>query len=107
MLFAGKIQAQEKNSFVYEPNGKKDPFIPLVSADGRILEPRLNRDREGELRLEGIIYDSGGSSYAVINGNIIRAGEAVEDARVLRIESRKVIFQKSGREFELELKKEE
>ncbi len=96
--------AQEQ--FVYDSKGKRDPFIPLVTPDGRLL----NLDTEqakGALNLEGIIYDEKGVSYAIVNGAVVKIGDTVDGNQVLRIEDKKVIFIKDGNPFEMELKEEE
>lgn len=91
--------------FVYNAHEKRNPFAPLVSADGRILEPPAKQKTAGGVYLEGIIYDPAGSSYAVINGEIVKAGEKAGDYQVLRIEPQKIILLKEGQEEALELKK--
>ena len=95
--------AQEQ--FVYDAKGKRDPFIPLITPDGRFL----NLDTEqvkGTLNLEGIIYDDKGISYAIVNGAVVKIGDTVDGSQVLKIENNKVIFIKDGNPFEQELKEE-
>lgn len=93
--------------FVYDAKSKRDPFLPLVSSEGKILEPRIVKDSEGRPELEGIIYEAGGSSYAVVNGEVIKAGDACGGYQVLEIQPEKVIFVKGNERLEVELKKEE
>ena len=93
--------------FVYDAHEKRNPFLPLVSTDGRILDPQVSKKRDGEIYLEGIIYDSGGSSYAVINGEIVRAGDMAGDCQVIRIDPQGIILSKEGKESRVELKREE
>jgi hypothetical protein len=94
-----------QDQFVYDANGKRDPFIPLVTPEGRLL----NLDTEqakGTLNLEGIIYDDKGISYAIVNGAVVKIGDTVDGSQVLKIENNKVIFIKDGNPFEQELKEE-
>lgn len=93
--------------FIYDAREKRNPFLPLVSPDGRILEPQVSKKRDGEIYLEGIIYDAGGSSYAVINGEVVRAGESSGTYQLIRIEPQKIIILREGKEMEIELKREE
>jgi len=95
-----------QGQFVYDAKGKRDPFIPLVTPDGRLLNLK-QQEEKGDLTLEGIIYDKYGLSYAIVNGEIVKIGDKVGEYQVLRIESNKVIFLKQGEPTEIELKKEE
>lgn len=92
-----------QDSFLYNDQGKRNPFIPLLTADGRLL--KLDReDSTTGLSIEGIIYDKQGISYAIVNGQIVKVGDEVNDYRVLKIEDNKVIFIKDGQPLEIELK---
>ena len=95
-----------EEEFVYDAKGRRDPFIPLVTPDGRLLKLEQEEGVSG-LLLEGIIYDKNGASYAIVNGEVVRIGDEVGDYQVLKIEEKKVVFIKEGQTVELELKKEE
>lgn len=97
----------KRSQFVYDAKDKRDPFVALVTKEGRIIEPPVRRQKTDEIHLEGIIYDPKGGSYAVIDGEIWKAGDSVGAATIIRIEPQKIIFLKSDKEFEVELKKEE
>jgi len=96
--------AQEK--ITYEDKGRRDPFIALVTADGRLLnlEPV---SKEVKIILEGIIYDKGGQSYAIINGEVVSAGGFIQGYTVFKIEKDKVILIKDDKLVEYKLEKEE
>ncbi len=83
------------DNFVYDAGGKRDPFIPLVSSDGRLIRLETEK-KKGALSLEGIIYDEFSLSYAVVNGAVVKVGDIVEGNQVLRVEKNKVIFIKDG-----------
>ncbi len=92
--------------FVYDAQGKRNPFIPLVTSDGKLL--KLEREEQkGDLLLEGIIYDEQGMSYAIVNSKVVKIGDIVDDYQILKIEKNKVIFLKDGQPLEVDLKKEE
>ena len=99
--------AQE--DFVYDATGKRNPFIPLVSQEGRLL--KLDKGEasltSGSLSLEGIIYDKNGRSFAIVNATVVGIGDSVGDYQVLKIYSNKVIFIKDGEPLEVELIKRE
>lgn len=92
-----------QGEFVYDAKGKRDPFIPLVTSDGRML--KLEREAgESGLSLEGIIYDKNGVSYAIVNTEVLKIGDTIGDYQVLKIEKNKVIFIREGQVQEVELK---
>ena len=96
--------AQE--DFVYDSQGKRNPFIPLITSGGKLL--KLDADKsENNLLLEGIIYDQKGISYAIVNGEVIKTGDSILGYQVLKIENNKVLFIKEGEPLEIELEKEE
>lgn len=95
-----------EQQFAYDARGKRDPFIPLVTPDGRFIKLEKKETNLG-LLLEGIIYDERGLSYAIVNGEIVRVSDEVAGYQVLKIEQNKVVFIKSGQTMEIELKEEE
>lgn len=100
-------EPEKKAELIYDAHEKRNPFLPLVSAEGRILAPQASKKRNGEIYAEGIVYDPQGASYAVINGEIVKAGETAGDYQLIRIEPQKIILSKEGKESEIELKKED
>jgi hypothetical protein len=96
-----------QDNFVYDPQGKLDPFIPWVTSDGRlqILESREKKDAS-ELSLEGIIYDKYGLSYAVVNGEVVKIGDTIDGYQILKIEEKRVIFIREGELKAMEIKEE-
>lgn len=104
LSFVLTCSAQEE--FKYNAKGKRNPFIPLVTPDGRLLKLEPEESNEG-LLVEGIIYDKQGLSYAIVNGTIVKIGDEVSGYLVLKIEKNKVIFIKEGQPTEVALKKGE
>lgn len=92
--------------FTYESKGRRNPFIPLITSDGRLLKLEQEEGTEG-LLLEGIIYDEHSLSYAIVNAEVVKVGDSVGDYQVLKILKNKVIFIKDGSLLEIELKEEE
>jgi hypothetical protein len=85
---------------------RRDPFISLVTNDGRLLYLK-HKKIDDSLNLEGVIHDEYGISYAIVNGSVVRIGDSIGNYQVLKIEKNKVIFIKEGQTTEIELKKEE
>lgn len=104
LVFTVGVLAQEqKTSYNYQ--GKRDPFVPLISSTGYLLN--LEPEENAALRLEGIMYDQKGDSMAIINGELVRVGEPVGDAIVSSIEPTKVTVIKDNQKVEIELRREE
>ena len=95
-----------QNEFVYDAKGRRNPFIPLLTPEGRLLKLDKNDVASlGGLAIEGIIYDKFGRSFAIVNSIVVGIGDSVGDYRVLRILENKVIFIKDGEPLEVELTK--
>lgn len=104
ILLSGNVSAGE--SFLYNDHGKRDPFWKLVTSSGAVM----NYDTDllvSDMALEGIIYDPGGNSLAVINGAVVKANTRIGLYVVSKIEEKKVTLFKGEEKFILELKKEE
>ena len=88
--------------FRYDSKGKRDPFLsPLQAASMRShLGP-------GDLRLEGIIFDPGKSSYALVNGEIVREGQKFSGYLLKKIDANQVVFQKEDDVLVIPLREDE
>ena len=83
----------------YDAKGRRDPMVPLVSAEGVLLEPPKAAPAEGvrgPLVLEGIVHDPHGPSVAVINGTVWQVGEVRDDVEVVAIEPSRVVVRHAG-----------
>ncbi|MCX5711949.1 MAG: hypothetical protein NTY47_02620 [Candidatus Omnitrophica bacterium] len=98
--------AQDAPAYNYDPQGRRDPFVPIVTRDGRLIKVQSEGTATG-LALEGIILDANGISCAIINSDVVRIGDKVNEYEVLKIENNKVILIKNGEPLEIELNKEE
>lgn len=101
------VTAASQQGTVYESRGRRDPFLPLVTSDGRLLKLDDEQEKETVLAIEGIIYDQNGLSYAIVNGIVVKVGDEIGNYQVLKIEKDKVTFIKEGQTQEIVLKKEE
>jgi hypothetical protein len=102
--FSGYAQEEQ---FKYDSKGKRNPFIPLVTSDGRLIKLKEEEEKKAEFALEGIVYSQYGISYAIFNGEVVKVGDKIGESQVLKIEERRVILIKDGQISETELKKEE
>jgi len=99
------ISALAQGNTVSDAQDRPDPFVPLISADGVLLN--LNNQSQETPEVNGIIYDKQGVSYAIVNSTVVAAGESIGDYKVLRIEEDKVVFEKNGQPLEVGIYKEE
>lgn len=88
--------------FRYDSHGKKDPFVSPAQAV--VTTTQMG---SGELRLEGVIVDPQGSSYAIVNGQIVRQGEAFEGFLLKKVEPNQALFEKSGEHFAVVLRRDD
>lgn len=104
-LMAVSCWAQEE--FKYDSKGKRNPFIPLVTPDGKLINLDSEETKNNGFMLEGIIFDKNGVSYAIVNGSVVKVGDIVGQAQVLKIEKNSVIFVKDGQTSQVSLKEED
>lgn len=90
----------------YEKGNKKNPFIPVITNDGQLINIE-DENKEIQFNLEGIIFDKEGKSIAIINGQILGKNDTILDAKIVEIRKDGVVYVKDGEIFVLNLKKEE
>lgn len=96
-----------EEGFKYDAKAKRDPFVPLVSEGGTYASDAYAISSIKDIRLEGIVWDEANGSVAIINGEIVKEGEAIGIAKVLKIEKDGVVFEVEGEELRLDLAGEE
>jgi len=104
-ILAVPLMAGADEVFVYNDHGQRDPFWPLVSSGGAIVNYDTNLS-VSEMLLEGIIAD-GKSRIAIISGTIVEEGKKIGQYTVQQIFPDRVILVKDGQSMVLRLKKEE
>jgi len=100
------VFAQEPE-YTYDDSGKRNPFLPLVTSDGRLVKIEEEQGEGLGIALEGIIYDKSGLSYAIVNANVVKIGDKIGDYQVYRIDQNRVVFLKDSEPVEVYLEKEE
>lgn len=88
--------------FRYDSHGKRDPFIAPgeeVAAGGQVEHSRLS--------LEGVVVDEKGTSYAIVNSEIVRQGDTFQGFLLKKVEPNKATFEKEGERFEVLLRQDD
>lgn len=85
----------------YDSGKRRDPFVPLTGEDVSMAASASG------VKLEGIIYDPGNQSVAILNGKPYQAGDPVGDATVVSIHKDHVVVSVSGEEKTLRLREAE
>lgn len=96
-------QAEEER-FIYASHDKRDPFVPLVDRYGRpvsVVEGGI-QFKISDMYLEGIIWDNE-KPMAIINSEVVWAGNKVKGVTVEKIERDKVILSYQNETFELKI----
>lgn len=100
VFFLGFIfSIAEAGEIRYDSGSRRDPFLSVAGPDS------AGGTGDG-LVVEGIVFDPGGSSYALINGQIYREGENFEGAQLFRILSDRVILLENSEEVVIWLRQE-
>ena len=93
-------EAQDDEPFRYNDHGMRDPFWPLVTDSGVIVN--LEKDfLISDLRLEGTMLGDDRQNVAIINGRIVRRNQKIGDFTVLKIDKDVVVLLKEQDTYEL------
>ena len=84
--------------FIYPEDTGRDPFEALIDSQG-MINIRLVR-QEGDLILNGVIYDNDESKrLAVINNTLLKTGDYIGSYRIKEIMLSGVVLIKKGKEL--------
>ena len=86
----------------YDSGNRRDPFVPLEGGGDA-----SGVTTSSGVKLEGIIYDPGGHSMAILNGKSYQKGETVGDATIVKISKDHVVISMRGEEKTLWIREEE
>ena len=91
----------------YQPKGKRDPFVPLLLSAGRRIAPPADEQPAGldHLVLQGVVFDPGGESAAILNGHVLKEKQEWEGIKLLKIEASGVTVWRNGQIERLTLQK--
>jgi hypothetical protein len=91
----------------YQPKGKRDPFVALVTPDGmRVYPPGLDEEVStavSDLSLQGILYEPNAQSLVIINGEVLEEQEELDGIKILKIEPTSVTVLVDGKTSRLTL----
>jgi len=96
-----------KEGFKYDRKGKRDPFLTLVTKEGKILPGARAFSESDNINLEGIIWDPKGESVALVNGRLVKEGDSFQGIQILKIKKETIIVQRKNKVFMVDLKKGE
>jgi type II secretory pathway component PulC len=99
---AGYAHAAGLDDLSYDSRGKRDPLIPWKAE-----QLPQEADEVSDIKIEGIIFDPERGSYAILNGTVVREGEALGGYRVRRIEKKRVLLSRQNKEIELAFQADE
>ena len=106
ILMSSYAAATEKS--LYEAHGKRDPFIPLVTANMKSSSSNLlGVDSIDDLVVEGVVYDPEHGSVVIVNGTILKEGEEFGGVKILKVKSNGATFSINGTEGFKEIYQEE
>lgn len=91
--------AEEEQPFIYDDQGKRDPFLSLVDKNGRYLLDSSLGDSTAGLNLSGILWDPQGKSSALINNQIVKIGETISGFTVTDISEDSVTVLKNDETY--------
>ena len=92
--------------FIYPDDYDRDPFEPLINAEG-IINVKLVR-QFGDLELNGIIYsEQEQDRCAIINNTLVKKDDFIGAYQVEEIEQTSVVLDRKGKKISLHIKKEE
>ncbi|MFC1823075.1 hypothetical protein ACFL9T_10240 [Thermodesulfobacteriota bacterium] len=98
-VFADKLNRPSPSSTLKkDPPTETVPEIPSIEDEN----PPVDQNHQSDLKVEAIVWSENPKScFAVINGQIVKAGDSVEGARVIRIGRKSVSIRSSGKTQEI------
>jgi hypothetical protein len=93
LFLCGGSFAEEE--ILYDPHAKRDPFMPLVTANSRDASGLVGIETADDIRIEGIVYDPKGS-VVIVNGSLMKEGEESVNLKVVSIKPTGVLFLING-----------
>ena len=95
-----------EEDFIYPEEFDRDPFEPLINAEG-VVNVRLVR-QFGDLELNGIIYSAREEDRsAIINNTLVKKDDFIGAYKVEQIDKASVTLNRKGKTISLTIAKEE
>ena len=98
---------QEQLAVAYTGEAYESPFEPCLPQKGTVISPGPVKPETSipSFRLEGIVW-GGIFPQAIINGSIVKEGDKISDAEVVKIEKNEIKLSYQGNIFFLKNNKE-
>lgn len=87
-------------TYKYESQGKRDPFVPLVGIDKPAISKLEDVTSITDIRLEGIASGAKGNLVAILNGEIVKEGNKYGEIKIVKITKKAVTIRMGGVDYE-------
>jgi len=98
------VFAADETEFIYDSRGERDPFMPLITKDGKAITTYGRISSISDVVVEGILYDAQGESVVVINDVVLKEGDSISGITVKSIEKNSVVLSFKDKEHTLKIK---
>lgn len=101
---------QAEDRFIYDAQGRRDPFIPLVDKSSStglrtsFVPPDLEVRLPVDIKVKGILSKDD-EYFAIINDKVMKKGQNIGEIKIKRIEKDKVILKYGQKDFTVYLKR--
>jgi hypothetical protein len=96
--------ASAQEQFVYDSRDNRDPFMPLLTKDGRPITTYSRIGSIHDIIVEGILYDPQGASLVIINDMILKQADTINGVTVKKIEKNSVLLSFKGEDHTFKIK---
>jgi len=86
ILTAIPLWALDGGTFIYDPNGKRDPFVPIIGVIEGPAKEAADVTSVSTIKLQGIARNARGEWTAIVDGEFVKEGDQVRGVTVKKIE---------------------
>lgn len=73
---------------------------PVAAAKGEPVNPKMSPPRSLASRPSvSVIYSVGSSRMAIVNGQVVQEGSAIDSGQIVKIEETRILLRKSGKDI--------
>lgn len=105
VIYGNTLMAAEEGPFIYDSKGRRDPFIPLITQHARAVTALEDAETLEDIRLEGILWENGGNSIAIVNGILVKEKQAVGNVYIKEIRKNSITILINEVEYNIDLMK--
>ncbi|MFH1837468.1 MAG: hypothetical protein ABH862_05095 [Candidatus Omnitrophota bacterium] len=87
----------------YDPEKKRDPFVPLLGAGKEASSLGDGVLSINDIALQGIVMGADGTYSAIINGEVMKAGDKTEQIEIRSITGNTVVIKIGEESYEVQL----